>query len=133
MTKLLRLREEDREALHHIHKTITSNPLHNFTLTEFAANAGINKTKLTYGFKAMFGLGVYEYQLTLRMEKAEFLLIETDKDMKQIAAITGYKTKSSFTVAFKKKHGLAPLQWRQKHRPVKSAGNFSPMLYKIPH
>jgi AraC-like DNA-binding protein len=40
--------------------------------------------------------------MIFKNEKAEALLQLTDKDVQLIAKLTGYKTKSSFTVAYKK-------------------------------
>lgn len=111
----LKLRESDRERLQSIQSIITKNSLTHYTIESLAYEAGINKTKLTYGFKQLFGMGVYEYQVYLKMEKAETLLLETDKDVQVIASLTGYKTKSSFSIAFKKKHKMPPHQWRKKN------------------
>lgn len=111
----LKLRESDRERLQSIHSLITKDSFIHYTIESLAYEAGINKTKLSYGFKQLFGMGVYEYQVYLKMEKAEGLLLETDKDVQMIASLTGYKTKSSFTIAFKKKHKIPPHQWRKKN------------------
>ncbi|MEP7372291.1 MAG: AraC family transcriptional regulator [Chitinophagaceae bacterium] len=115
MSNSLKLKEPDRNCLISIYERITKDPLSHFTIESLAYDAGINKKKLTYGFKQLFGMAVYEYQIYLRMVKAEALLLETEKDVQMIAALTGYKTKSSFTVAFKKKHNIAPHQWRKKN------------------
>lgn len=115
MTKSLKLKEDDRNALNAIYQKIAFDPTRNITLADLAFDAGINTTKLTYGFKQLFNITVHDFQVEQRMKKAETLLRLSDKDVQTIASMTGYKTKSSFTIAFKKKHGIAPRQWREKN------------------
>ncbi|MCS3801025.1 helix-turn-helix domain-containing protein [Niastella sp. OAS944] len=115
MLKSLRLKEDDRNALQSIHDKIACDPTANHTLADLAYEAGINTKKLTYGFKQLFGITVYEYMVNLRMKYSESLLFFTEKDVQTIARLSGYKTKASFTLAFKKKNGIAPYKWRQKN------------------
>src|SRR5690349_16906029 len=103
MTTSLRLKQEDRERLQAIHQLITKDASKHFTIEQMALEAGINRTKLQYGFKQLYGYGIFEYQAQLRMEMAETMLLETDYTIKRIAMLTGYKYKSNFTKAFKKK------------------------------
>jgi AraC-like DNA-binding protein len=118
MSKSFKLKQDDRIIMQSIYEKISSNPTDHITLSNLAFDAGINTTKLTYGFKQVFGMTVHEYLVHLRMKRAETLLLLTDKDVKTIALMTGYKTKSSFTVAFKKQHGIAPHQWREKNSMI---------------
>ena len=120
MARDINLKGNDRKIIISVQQDILKNPALRFTIDSIASKVGINTTKLKYGFKKLFGLGIHEYQLKLRMEKAESLLIETDKDIKRIALLTGYRNNSSFNVAFKKKHaGVAPLQWRKNNSIIK--------------
>jgi AraC-like DNA-binding protein len=117
MAKLLKLKEDDQGSLMKAHKIITQNPFKHFTIPGMATEAGINREKLTYGFKQLYGMGVYEYQVKLRMQEAELLLTETEHVVKRIAKSTGYKNSSSFCEAFKKKHnGVSPSQWRKLNK-----------------
>ncbi|MCS3801024.1 helix-turn-helix domain-containing protein [Niastella sp. OAS944] len=120
MARQLNLKREDRDYLSKIHQTILKDPKTHFTIESLAADAGVNRTKLKSGFKQLFGLGIYEFQVKLRMEKAEYLLLETDKDIKEISFLTGYHTLSSFITAFKKSHGVSPLKWRKRQLMAES-------------
>lgn len=71
-------------------------------LQKIAREIGINEVKLRYGFKLLFGTGMFDYLLKIRMEKAKIWLQDSDKPIKAIARLTGYSTKQSFFNAFKK-------------------------------
>jgi AraC-like DNA-binding protein len=73
---------------------------------------GLNRTKLQYGFKQVFGVSIYDFQLQKKMEKAKALLRKTEKSIKEIARLCDYKSTSSFSQAFKKATGVSPLPWR---------------------
>ncbi len=85
------------------------------TILELAHEAGMNRTKLQYGFRQLFGTSIYAYQVQLRLERAKKLLEESDKPVKQIALLAGYNTINSFSAAFKKAYLLSPAQWRAQH------------------
>ena len=114
MAKNLKLREADRHCIEMVHNRITKDPTIHVTISDFADEIGMDRTKLQNGFKQLFGYGIFEFQLHLRLEKAELLLLEKKKNIQQIAIQAGYKTESSFITAFKKKHQLSPLKWRKQ-------------------
>ena len=53
-----------------------------------------------------------------RLNKAENLLINTSKDIKDIAAMVGYYNSAGFIRAFKKYKGITPGQFRNMHNPM---------------
>src|SRR5260221_51441 len=71
-------------------------------IADLARETGLSETKLKHGFKELFRTSVHNYQLQKRIEKARQLLTETDNPMKHIAIATGYRSISSFSLAFKK-------------------------------
>ena len=84
------------------------------TIDALALEIGINRNKLNYGFKYLYGVTINEFQEKLRMEKAELLLSTTRKSVKAIASLTHYCTSSRFGVVFKKTYGITPLQFRKQ-------------------
>lgn len=78
------------------------------TLSAIARQVSMNEFKLKSGFRDIFGIGMFEYLLKLRMLQARKLLLETDKPIKEIAMLTGYSTKQSFLTAFKKYYSETP-------------------------
>jgi AraC-like DNA-binding protein len=84
------------------------------TIDALALEIGINRNKLNYGFKYVYGVTINEFQEKQRMEKAELLLSTTRKSVKAIASLTHYCTSSRFGVVFKKTYGITPLQFRKQ-------------------
>jgi len=78
-----------------------------------AAKVNIGTTKLKSGFHQYYGLGLFSYLRKQRMIKATELIVESNKTIKQIALITGFKYVSNFTKAFVTFHGLTPAKYRE--------------------
>lgn len=65
-------------------------------------------------FKVVFGKGVYEYYLELKMEHAKRLLMERDISVNEVAFILHYEKVSSFIDMFKKHQGYSPGTLRKR-------------------
>ena len=64
-------------------------------------------------FREEFGTSVNEYIMTMRMERAEKMLTETDASVSDVAASVGYSDYNYFIRAFKKRNGTSPLKYRR--------------------
>jgi len=73
-----------------------------YTNTQISRMVGLNEYKLKLLFRRYTGMGMFEFLMRLRLEKARRLLIETDMPMKEICSLAGYKRISSFITGFKK-------------------------------
>jgi AraC-like DNA-binding protein len=104
----IRLSDYDRDCIYRAEELIRSKLDHPFTIPELSAQVGINQTKLKYGFKQLFGRGVFEYMQQLRMEQARNLLLNTDKPVYNISLLCGYNSMSNFSTAFKRCFGYPP-------------------------
>jgi AraC family transcriptional regulator, transcriptional activator of the genes for pyochelin and ferripyochelin receptors len=78
------------------------------TLPEIAIRTGINEFKLKTGFKKAFGKSVIAFVHEERLQRAKFLITETDLPMKLVAVKAGYRSLSNFTTAFRKLFGYPP-------------------------
>ena len=74
----------------------------------------IEEFKLKNGFRELFGNGVYEYLRSERMQMARSLLNESNRSIKEIASMTGYRSVNSFIKAFKKLYGVTPGDFRKQ-------------------
>jgi len=83
------------------------------TLSDIARQVGLNEFKLKSGFRRLFGIGMFEYLLQTRMQKARTLLLETRLPIKEVARRTGYTSKQSFQNAFKKYFDETPGSFRR--------------------
>jgi AraC-like DNA-binding protein len=100
---------------------LSKDPSPQLTIQALAAEVGINRNKLHYGFKYVYGLTIHDFQERQRLQKAVRLLSTTHKPVKTIAALTGYCNSSRLSVLFKKTFGVTPNQFRKQLEAVTGA------------
>lgn len=86
----------------------------NFAITELANEIGLSENILKLEFKRVFNCSVNQYFLELKMEKAIFLLQNSDSPIYEIAEAVGYKNATHFSAAFKRFYGETPKTFRLK-------------------
>lgn len=74
---------------------------------------GANEKKITELFRGKFGITVYEYLVTIRLEEARRKLSGSELQVQTIAEEAGYRNASDFSRAFRLRYGLGPRQYRQ--------------------
>ena len=65
-------------------------------------------------FKAQTGLSPKQYQLQIRLRKAQDFLANTSKSVEEIAEILGFDSPYHLSNQFKKQVGFAPQIWRRR-------------------
>jgi AraC-like DNA-binding protein len=76
----------------------------------------MSATKLKYTFKEVYKSTISEYIVNKRLAQAEYLLVNTDISISQVAQAVGYKKSGNFSDAFHKNTGLLPLAYRKACR-----------------
>ncbi len=104
------LSRRDIENLHTAREILTQQFRNPPSLASLASQAGLNRRKLTEGFKFLFGQTVYGYCICLRMDEARRLLSQEDMSVTAVALEIGYKNPGGFTKAFKQYFGFQPRQ-----------------------
>lgn len=105
------LRQDEQDKLDHIAQLMEQN-LDKFYSTEFLAKEfGVNEFKLKKGFKQRYEMGLFEFAINLKMQRAKELITNRSHTFKEIAYLLGYSAPSSFSVAFKRATGLSPIQY----------------------
>lgn len=74
-----------------------------------------NKTTLNKKFKAVMGITVMEYMISLRMQVACSFLRKTTLSVKEITERAGYRDDSHFLRSFKKYTGCTPSEYREQY------------------
>ncbi|MCR5144963.1 MAG: AraC family transcriptional regulator [Lachnospiraceae bacterium] len=100
-------------------KIISSNLNKRYSAAELAARFGVSETSLKNYFKAVYGKGYSDIITDLRMTKSAKLILENDKKMGEIAMSVGYQNQSKFSEAFRKYHGMLPMEYKRKAFPKK--------------
>lgn len=83
-----------------------------WSLNLLADTIDMEPSKLNRRFKRIYGKYVKQYLTDLRMKRALDLLADESIPIKDIGKAVGYKNKSSFTYAFRKKFNYPPGQLR---------------------
>ncbi len=82
------------------------------TLDAIARACGINRAKLTRGFRMMFETTIADAIADRRLGGAGELLRATDLPVSSIGYRCGYLNNASFTRAFSRRYGVAPTLYR---------------------
>ena len=88
------------------------------TLPELSQRFGIPLTTMKQNFKTVYGDTIGTYVHTYRMQKAMWLLQETNQTITDIAGQVGYQNASKFSEVFRQFAGAAPSEYRKIPRPI---------------
>jgi AraC-like DNA-binding protein len=81
-------------------------------LSALARRVGINRNKLAFGFKHIFGVTIGEFDRALRLARARSLLQREQLSIHHVANLAGYADPGSFSKAFKLEYGVLPSELR---------------------
>ncbi|MBU5485211.1 AraC family transcriptional regulator [Clostridium sp. MSJ-11] len=110
----LRTHKEQESEIIIMAKDIISKNLQNSpSVKELASRLNISVYKLQEGFKNDTGYTVYEYIQKSKMEKAKYLLKNTELSIIEIANEIGYENPSKFANLFKRYNNITPLKYRK--------------------
>ncbi len=95
---------------------IQKNCSHQIRLKQIAEMCFISPNYLCSLFKEETGLTVHQYLSKIRMEKAKYLLEQSDFSIKRITFNVGYEDPNYFSRTFKESMGLSPTRYRLIHQ-----------------
>ncbi len=81
-------------------------------LERIAALCGLNREKLSRGFREMFNCTVAEAIAERRLSQASLMLLTTDLPVALVGYDNGYRNNASFTRAFGRRYGVTPTDYR---------------------
>ena len=84
------------------------------SLNQLAAACGLNREKLTRGFREMFACSVGEALAEQRLKQASRMLLTTDLPVSSVGFENGYLNNASFTRAFGRRFGVSPSDFRAR-------------------
>ena len=82
------------------------------SLADIARQCGLNRSKLSRGFRSLYGCTVAEAVAERRLAEARRQLIATDLPVKVIGYHSGYQNNASFSRAFCRRFGVPPSDYR---------------------
>ncbi|WP_430968285.1 alpha/beta fold hydrolase [Spongiimicrobium sp. 2-473A-2-J] len=110
--KLDILNVEDIFALYAIRDYLQNNFQREISIKDISRNFGINDYKIKVGFKVLFNSPLIRYLTDVRLRNACRLLMDPKETISSISEQVGYKYSNNFSVAFKRKYKITPLQYR---------------------
>lgn len=90
-------------------------PTSAWTVAQLAREAAMSRSAFFERFSRVVGVTPMEYVLGWRMALAKELLCREDVTVAQVAEQVGYRSPSTFSVAFSRYVGLPPTQYARQH------------------
>ena len=87
----------------------------NITIKDMATACSLSMSYFARGFRRSFGTSVHQYLIRLRVERAKTLLSETQKQLTEIAQLSGFCDQAAFTRAFRRVERMTPSRWRKSN------------------
>ncbi len=88
------------------------------TLPELSTRFEISLTTMKQNFKTVYGDTIGSYIQSYRIQKAMYLLQETNLSIVEIAGQVGYQNASKFSEVFRQLAGATPSEYRKIPRPI---------------
>ena len=103
----------DRDLVQQIKAHIQSHLGGDLSIDRIAHSLYVGRTHLCLAFKHQTGTSLARYIREQRMDQARRLLSSTEEDIAWIGRQVGYMRPSSFSAAFTRETGVAPIVWRE--------------------
>lgn len=97
---------------------IDTHPSEKLTLEELAEKAGYSSFHLSRKFRQEMNCSIIEYIQRSKLERAKYLLSNTDLSIDDISVELGFSSRSYFTTVFKNQTGSTPTDYRGEHAKV---------------
>lgn len=104
---------QDSKPIRLAKQFINENYNKDINLESVSNQIGFNPAYFSALFKKETNENFMEYVMKIRIQNAKFLLIQTDKDVAEIADDVGYTDLKYFSKLFRKKTGLSPSEFRK--------------------
>ena len=85
------------------------------SLADLARIAGVSTSHFGRAFKTSTGVAPFRWQMNIRIQRAQEMLLQTRLPLTDIALTTGFSDQSHFTRAFRQGVGISPGVWRKAH------------------
>ena len=108
-----RLSQAEMERLIQARQMLTDRFDEKLTLDVISRAIGLNRAKLTQGFREVFGQSVADFLAEQRLTRAAEDLRSTSRPVSTIGYSAGYLNNASFARAFSKRFGICPTDFRR--------------------
>lgn len=107
----------DRKFISEFTSLIESNLANeDLSVDDIYKGLGISKIQLYRKTKALLGFSVNDYILSVRLQKAKYLLINEDLTISEVAYKVGFSTQAYFSTVFKSKFSVTPSEFKESSK-----------------
>ena len=92
---------------------MTAHYMEPITAATIAKAAGYSPNYLSRRFRQAVGIGVHQYLMFIRLQRAAHELLSTDDSVTEIAFRCGFVSSNYFKDAFKSAYGIGPREYRR--------------------
>ncbi len=85
-------------------------------VSDIADSVGLSRAHLNHLFQKELHISIQDFLMNFRMQRSASLLVSTEKSVKEISILVGYKDQLVFSRAFKRKFGMSPKIYRANTR-----------------
>jgi len=85
-----------------------------FGVNDICREIGVSRVQLYRKVKALLGYNVNDYILTVRLQKAKYMLINENLSISEISFKVGFSSQAYFSKVFKSKFGVTPTEFKEK-------------------
>lgn len=111
------LKQKNDRRIQKVIAFVEENYCRNFSSKEIEKESELSYKYISTLFRQETGMTVKEYQIKLRIAKAEWYLEHTAASMSDIAVQLGFYDAFSFSKIFKREKGIAPMGYRNNYIP----------------
>lgn len=112
--ELLREGSGNIRCIYEVISYINKNYSEDITAQGCSVMANMSYSNFSRTFSSVIGRSFKDYLNGVRIDRAEKMLLTTDKSVTEISTECGYNSVSYFIMSFKKKNGVTPLECRRR-------------------
>lgn len=87
----------------------------NLTQADICRRIGITPRHAQRIFRQSYGISIHQFLSQKKLQKAQALLLCTDRSVAQVAAEAGFENEKYFSTFFRQQTGVTPTQYRSGH------------------
>ena len=91
-----------------------------FSVDDICRETGISRVQLYRKVKALIGYNINDYILTVRLQKAKFLLTNESLSISEVSFKVGFSSQAYFSTVFKSKFSITPSEYREKKKGIRT-------------
>jgi AraC-like DNA-binding protein len=86
------------------------------SVSMLSSAVGLSRSYFSHAFRTSVGQPPHAHVLRLRIERAMFLMVQTETPLTEIALAAGFADQSHFSRSLRRMTGVTPADWRRAHK-----------------